>query len=55
VYLDLEKRLNPRIKRSELLSHQILGGLSILRMPRATNFSVTAHQARELESMVRSR
>jgi predicted RNA-binding protein with PUA-like domain len=53
VYLKIVRPL--RIARAELVNHPILGDLSILQMPRATNFKVTPEQARRLELLANER
>jgi predicted RNA-binding protein with PUA-like domain len=55
VYLRREKVMNRRITRSELREHPSLRDLSILAMPQATNFRVSADQAQELRAIADER
>lgn len=55
VWLRIDNVLTRRITRFELLDHPVLSNLTILAMPRATNFRVSSQQGRELESIVQRR
>jgi predicted RNA-binding protein with PUA-like domain len=55
VYLDIDRILRRRIARLELVNHPILGDLSILKMPQATNFRVSAQQAHQLDLIAKER
>jgi 5-methylcytosine-specific restriction enzyme B len=53
--IEIEKVLNPRIRKTELLRHPLLKDLSIIRSAQGTNFSVTHDQAIQLEALAGSR
>jgi predicted RNA-binding protein with PUA-like domain len=55
VYLRIDKVLTRRITRLELLQHPTLSDLTVLTMPRGTNFRVSARQAQELRSIADER
>jgi hypothetical protein len=53
VKLRIVKRIAPAVSRTYLMSRSELGGLSILRCARGTNFRVTPEQAEVLDKVVK--
>jgi EVE domain len=53
VLLRIERVLNERISRTELLQHPILNNMTILRAPQGTNFALSLSEFRALDALIR--